>query len=640
MAVNFGDNFNVGAFKPIDQRIVVDSVTNLSDGTVTYPYKGMLVSVKNDNGFVRTYRLTTEPLANGPIPINSWEVIGQSSTLSSLTDVSLTSAKKGDVLLYGTNAAGSPSWINRGPIVSAVNAGTNGSILFSYSDGTSITITAGGLENNDYSSNNFITDGQSYNLSLSTLDSVLGAIAPAKPANLTGTALTLSNTTLFNARVPSGLPAGWTVTSGSLISNYIIDNTYTLTSPTPTTAFYAGIFSTPSSYGIVSHVRNGSSIVSKDMSTGTGSASFSDVAGSTTLTVSSLAAYNGLWNKANANISYTQNAEGTVSHVMSSTVAGSSNTFFLNYDNTNPTPSFSVTPSVTSFNPVTKFLSGILYYDAGTQFHLTFTAATGIFNRCYHQTAVALVTGNGFNNISLNPGSVPVYTDTFPISNSVVTLNTTNVSTGGSNGQLTVTLQKPAGNNFANVQTFPLADSISARVNTYGIVSTNTFEAFLDENKRLIQSTSTPFDSTVSLANGEAQVLNGSLVYGNTDYPSKTGDQRYDRRFIVGVQNGGSMTFSGFNPANIATFNTGNINIFLQLETTGGFYDLGKPFGSNNGTGDGSSLANSKGGRVSISGSTLNYTFGTFSTASNSNQFRMIFVFKNNTYSVTNVTIN
>lgn len=641
MAVNFGDNFNIGAFKPIDQRMVVDLVSNLTDGTVTYPYKGMMVSVKNDNGFVRTYRLKTEPLNNNPIPLSAWEIIGQSSSLASLPDVYINNAKTGDVLTYGTNATGSPAWINQGPIVSVASAGTNGTIIFKYSDGTQNIISVGGLENNDYSSNNFILDGQSYNNTISILDSILGAIVPAKPANLTGTNLTVSNTTLFNARISASLPANWsTLTPGQLISNYVIDNTYDLTSPSPSTEFNAGIFSQPSSYGTVSHVRNGSSFVSRNMSLGTGINSNTDANGVSSLNVTSIVAYNSLWAKANATISYTQNSEGTVTHAMSSTVAGSTNTLAINYDNSNPNPSFTSLPVVTTFTPVTKFLSGIQYYDIGTKFQLSFTAASGIFDRCYHPSAVALVTGNGFSNVSLNPGSVPNYTDNFVITNNLITLNQSNVSTGANNGSMTITLQKPAGNNLANVQQYPLADVISGRVNTYGIVSTATFEAFLDESNRVFLSTNTAFDSTISLPNGEAQVRNGSLTYGNVDYPSKTGDQRYDRKFTVGVQNGGSMTFVGINGSNVSAYNTGNINIFLQLETVGGYYDLGKPFGSNNGTGDGSSIANSKGGQVSVSGTTLNYTFGTFSTASNSNQFRMIIVFRNSTNSITSVNIN
>ena len=239
----------------------------------------------------------------------------------------------------------------------------------------------------------------------------------------------------------------------------------------------------------------------------------------------------------------------------------------------------------------------------------------------------------------MNPVSIPSYTDTFGPGTQTLTLSIANISTGAANGTLTTTLQKPSGLNISNNQPYVNVDAISARVNTYGTVSTGKLELFLDEAARLQIGTNTPFVSTSALTNGNAQVRNGSLTYGNIDYPAKSGDQQYERIFTVSPQqNGGSMTFADFTASNIASYNTGNINIFLKLTTNGLFYDLGRPFGSNNGTGDGSNEANSIGARVSTSGGTLNYTFGVVSTFP-SNQYRMIIVFKNNTYSITSITI-
>ena len=640
MAVNFGDNFNVGAYKAIDTRLVVNTTANLTDGTIQYPYKGMLVAVKNENGFVKTYQLTSEPLSGNPIPINNWQAVGAAGTLASLNDVSLTnSLKNGDVLLYGT--AG--KWTNRGPIVQGAAAGTSGNINFTFSDGTqvSIQVSGGSLENNIYSSTNFIYTGESYNMSLATLDSVLGAIAPAKPGNLTSTNLT-SNALVYSAKVPSGLSGAWTPVAGTTISNYTISTTYNLVSPNPASEFNAGIFATPASYGTATHVRNGSSFVSRNLSLGAGTTSHSDANGTSNLNVTSITLYNSIWAKANATIGYTQNVEGTITHALLSTIAGTTNVITYNLDNVNVAPSFLTLPNFLTgvSTPVLKYLSGISYYGIGSTLSLSFTADTGIFNRCYHPTAVAVLTGNAIPSTNYNPGSTPVYTDTFIISNSTVTLNVANVSTGSTGGILNVKLQKPDGSNTVVSASYPFLDLISNRVNTYGTASGVKFEPFLDETNRLIQSTNTAFVSINPLANGEAQVLNGTLTYGDVDYPSKSGSQRYDRRFTVGVQNGGSMTFVGFNPTNISPYNTGSLNMYLWLETLGGYWDLGKPDGSINGTGDGSSLANSRGGKVSISGSTLNYTFDTFSTFSNSNQFRMIIVFNDNTQTITSVTIN
>lgn len=637
MAVNFGDNFNIGAFKPIDLRLVVDSPTDLT--LIQYPYKGMLVSVKNDSGFVRTYRLKTDNSA----PLTNWEVIGQSSSLAALPDVYIVSAEKGDVLVYGTNASGNPSWTNRGPFVESVVAGTNGSLAFTFSDGTftSIQIAGGSLENNNYTSNNFIVDGENYTQSLSTIDEILGAIAPTRAANLTSTGLVLSATTLYSAKIPSGLSGAWVDVAGSTITNYIVDGTYVLTSPNAATAFNAGQYSNPASYGTLYHLRNGVPFVTRNLSLGAGTTNASDADGDSALNVTSVALYNSIWAKANANISYTQNAadEGTITHALQSTVAGTSNVTTLNYDPINTAPTFASLPYIDQGTLNLKYLSGIAHYGLNSEVTVDFIADAGIFDRCYHPTAVAVVSGTAFPSFNLNPLVTPSYTDQFAPGTQTITLSTANVSTGAANGTLTTLLQKPSGLNLSNNQPYVNVDAISARVNTYGTVSTTKVELFLDEAQRLQIGTNTPFVSNAVLANGDAQVRNGSLTYGNIDYPTKSGDQIYERIFTVSPQqNGGSMTFVGFTASNIAPYNTGNINMFLRLTTNGLFYDLGRPFGSNNGSGDGSSPANSIGAQVSTSAGTLNYTFGVVSTFP-SNQYRMIIVFRNSTYSITSITI-
>jgi hypothetical protein len=639
MAVNFGDNFNIGAFKPIDLRLVVDAPIDLT--LIQYPYKGMLVSVKNDTGFVRTYRLK----ADFATPLTNWEVIGQAASLASLPDVSILNAKNGDVLVYGTaGTAGSGlKWLNRGPFVERVTAGTSGDLLFVFSDGTSTTIqiAGGSLENNQYNSNNFIIDGASYNSSLSTIDEILGAIAPTRAADLTATSLVLSNTTQYSAKVSSGLLPQWLPVAGTTITNYIVDGTYILTSPNQATSFNAGQFSNPASYGILSHVRNGSAFVTRNLNLLNGTTNTTDADGSSNLNVTSVAVYNSIWAKANANISYTQNNadEGTITHAMSSTVAGVSNTTALNFDHINTAPTFLSLPIYVDQNAtVTKYLSGIAHYGINSTIDMDFTANSGIFNRCYHPTAVATVTGSAITSFNMNPIGTPNYLDQFSPGTQTITLNVANIATGASNGSLTVTLQKPSGLNTPTTQPYAILDSISGRVNTYGTISTTKAELFLDEANRLIINTNTPFNSTVALANGDAQVRNGSLTYGNIDY-TKTGDQQYERIFTVSPQqNGGSMTFAGFTASNIAPYNTGNINMFLILTTNGLYYDLGRPFGINNGSGDGSSLANSIGAQVSTSTGLLNYTFGVNSTFP-TNQFRMIIIFKNNTYTITSITI-
>jgi hypothetical protein len=76
------------------------------------------------------------------------------------------------------------------------------------------------------------------------------------------------------------------------------------------------------------------------------------------------------------------------------------------------------------------------------------------------------------------------------------------------------------------------------------------------------------------------------------------------------------------------------------LSTTGKYFDLGLSVGAFNGDGSGSSRANSIGARNDslTTGSLLAWSLGTYSTAFNNNEYRLIIIFKNNTYSLTGIS--
>jgi len=102
-----------------------------------------------------------------------------------------------------------------------------------------------------------------------------------------------------------------------------------------------------------------------------------------------------------------------------------------------------------------------------------------------------------------------------------------------------------------------------------------------------------------------------------------------------------SISISGLSAyTDITQYNTGNINVFLHLETDDIWFDLGRSFGSNNGDGSGDSIANSKGALNSGSSSGVNlaFTFGIYNTAGNSNRYRIRIVFRTSTKSLTAIT--
>lgn len=451
-------------------------------------------------------------------------------------------------------------------------------------------------------------------------DEILALIAPARPGLLTSSALTLSNTTLYSAKLPSGLAAAWYKdgkVAGGSITDYAVDNTFRLTSPSPSTSFYNGSYNDPQ--GTLQLTQDTAAIDSISTAA-TGS--------STMLTVSSVAVYNSIWSKANAYADVTQSSEGHRAYTFKHTLAGETNSLSIRYDNSNPAPAFAVTPSVVQGTPVWKYLSGIQYYGNGSTLSISFTA-NNLFNKCYHPTQVAAVTMTpaGFSTQSMNPVSTPAYTDQFVVTSYTLTLNQVVASNAAT---VRTTLYKPDGTTIYNDQSVP------RRVCTYGTVSTTTSDTFFDEAQRLVLNTLTSWTSTATLVNGNAQVRNGVLQYPDTtDYPGFSGVQEYQRNIAKTSASTGSLTFTGITYSQISSYGTGNLNVLLQLDTDGQYFDLGRAVGSNNGNGDGTSRANSKGALTSGSGGVVNWSFGTYSTFSNNNRYRVIIIFRNSTLSIT-----
>lgn len=484
----------------------------------------------------------------------------------------------------------------------------------------------------EYSNNNFVVDGDTHNEAISRLDQILGVIAPAKAGALTGTGLTVSNTTRYNAILPTGLNAIWYNgggSAGSTINGYVVDGIYNLTSPDSSTRFRCGIFGETGTYGTLTHVLDAVDGSAHDMTTGTGTTG--------TVTCNSIVAYNSLWAKGNGYITYNHATEGWKSHALKHTEAGTSNTINFWFDDVASAPSFSVNPSVAENTVVDKYLSSVAYYGNGTTLDVSYTAASGIFRKAYHPINVSRIECIGASNLAVNPGATPNLNDAFAVTNQTINLNVANQATQTKN--LTVRLFKPDG------QTTSQTAVISRAICTYGTVSTQTIEYFYDEFERLVLSDMSVWDSQNSfrttLGGGDAQVRNGTLQYPvSADYsgsPSFTGDQEYNRRFYKATANSGTIVFTGINYTDIDSYNTGDLNILLYLETEDVWFDLGRVYGDNNGNGSGDSRANSKGARTSGSGTSLDFTFGTYSTANNSGRYRFIVIFRNNNHSISQI---
>lgn len=464
------------------------------------------------------------------------------------------------------------------------------------------------------------------------INELLAAIAPAQPGNLTGQSLVVSGTTLYDAILPSGLSASWYSggdNPGDTISSYIVDNTYLLSSPDQANRFNGGFVSDPSQLGVVTHVLNGVDGYERDVSTfGVGTTG--------TVTVDDISVFNTIWNKINAEINVTQTDEGRETHAMQHTLAGTTNTSEFFYDPVNTAPSFSSAPSIVENTPVDGYLSGIIHYASSSTFNVSYTAASGIFNRAYNATEVSRIELPGSPNSIVNPSSVPALNDTFTVSNQIIALSTANIARESPN--VTVRLFK------ANGLTTSLTDAVDRPINTFGTASTSTSEFFVDEAQRLtgLVSTSPDFDSVASLIDGYAQVYisgsGGQVGFPRvSDYPGFVNtEQIYQRHFVKASASSANLVFTGITIGDIDPYGTGSLNVLIKLDDDDLVFDAGRAFGSDNGNGSGDSFVNSIGCQVGTSsGSSLDITFGTESTANNSNRYRLILIFRN-----TNETIS
>ena len=480
----------------------------------------------------------------------------------------------------------------------------------------------------------------------------------------------ITTPTYYTAKVSAGLSAASTnwyqagITTGSTITKYYVSGSYTLAS-SPSTIFFAGKANDTASFGTVSHI-----LYNATYTSGT-AVSYVDLTTNPTPTytlgtmrITALGTTNTIWNKANAQIyAYTQSGEGYAGNTLQWSPSSIGSTSETNryevwkdtYSASNANPSFSSGPTNTVITEVFKWLSGIPYYDVGTNWHVEFIAASGIFNRCYNATRVANITATGLNTISLTgeESGTPVYSATYDRSSSNYVNVTLNASSQSSfNKYLTVGLYKVIGSTSSNT-------AVNHYINTYGNVSTSTVEYFQDEAFRLVNDTlgsGTAFTSTDNLAHSNAQVRSGTLrVPVQAEYTAQWGGSaidysgdsifEYQRYFVKsGTTKSGSLVFSGITSTDIYSYGSSGsgstgLNLLIYLETDAVWFDLGIPVGLG-GTGYNKATAIGAKDIANTSGSTLGWSLGSsYSTALNNNRFRLSIIFnKNSTKTITQVT--
>jgi hypothetical protein len=558
---------------------------------------------------------------------------------------------KGD-LLAGTGATLSVLPVGSNDYILAADSSSATGLTWKTAASSGTTVI--GTPSDGVYTDGFFTDWTTNTTIANAFDDVselLALIAPAKPGSITSTSLTATSVpTYYTAAISAGLGTEWYQAgfgTGSTITRYYLSGAHTLTTANTSTAFYAGTLVT-STYGTLGFGRYNYTTPS-GAGYGTIDMTVNYTVGSTNnnLRLSDLAVYNNIWTKANAQISsYTQTYAGYegvfITHTTNSQVTNTYNMWKDPWSASNGSPTFSKAATASTTSQTLKYLSGISYYTTGTGFSVDFKGAAGIYSSCYNVTQVYRITATGLNTIN-GTASSPVFSDELDKTGvNAVSATLNSASASSFTKSITATIYKAHGTTAAS------AAAIAKYINTYTTISTDTFEGFQDEARRLVIDTGIGFTSNIDMANGNLQARSGTLIYPQTaEYDAEyggshtfSGNQEFQRYFYKTSASTGTLTFGGFTASNIAPFGTGSVNVLLYLEGDAKYFDLGTLQGSNANDGSTRSLAISA--KTSASSGALNWSLGVFTTgvsgAGNSARYRAIIIFRNNTYTMTSIT--
>jgi hypothetical protein len=627
--------------------LVTDSTSSISTSTGALVVTGG-VGIGGSLFVSSSSNISGVVVNSGVVKVGVWA----GSTITSFYGgTGLNTYTKGD-LLAGTGATLSILPVGSNDYILAADSSAATGLTWKAAASAGTTVI--GTPSDGVYTDGFFTDWTTNTTIANAFDDVselLALIAPAKPGSITSTSLTATSVpTYYTAAISAGLGTEWYQAgfgTGSTITRYYLSGAHTLTTANTSTAFYAGTLVT-STYGTLGFGRYNYTTPS-GAGYGTIDMTVNYTVGSTNnnLRLSDLAVYNNIWTKANAQISsYTQTYGGYegvfITHTTNSQVTNTYNMWKDPWSASNGSPTFSKAATASTTSQTLKYLSGISYYTTGTGFSVDFKGAAGIYSSCYNVTQVYRITATGLNTINGTVSS-PMFSDELDKTGvNAVSATLNSASASSFTKSITATIYKAHGTTAAS------AAAIAKYINTYTTVSTDTFEGFQDEARRLVIDTGIGFTSNIDMANGNLQARSGTLIYPQTaEYDAEyggshtfSGNQEFQRYFYKTSASTGTLTFGGFTASNIAPFGTGSVNVLLYLEGDAKYFDLGTLQGSNANDGSTRSLAISA--KTSASSGALNWSLGVFTTgvsgAGNSARYRAIIIFRNNTYTMTSIT--
>ena len=323
-------------------------------------------------------------------------------------------------------------------------------------------------------------------------------------------------------------------------------------------------------------------------------------------------------------------------------------------------------PTVVSGTNVLKYLSGIPYFDTGSQFTISGTNSDILFDEGYRTNSPMTFYLSQFNTSNISPTynqiglSTPLdISDTIDGSGGYGTT----FSVGSGNFRdLDARAQVRYYNVFTSSQSGDSAAGIF-RIDTYGTTSTNLVEYFDDEHKRY-KGTENFNDITLGddpdndsawdeidniLSIPGLVVYNGTLKYptinhslykpSGPNYSSASGDFYYYRIFIAsGAFTQGALTFSGWSNA-LGTIQGSDVEVHMRYPNCSDYgngnsatwQDLSVD--QQNYGGDGCLGAGS-------SGSVVVFSFGTTSSSSFGNRVIMRIKFNSNVTALSTLTFS
>lgn len=455
-------------------------------------------------------------------------------------------------------------------------------------------------------------------------DKILNKLLPPDAESLQGKVLGIyaASTAKITGYLSSDATASYKVgnAAGAQVAYIIKDATFSLETPNAASAVNAG------DQGVLEAYINGVKIDEIDIgalfnpANESGSQTWTPAnSNGGKITVTSVGVYNQVWQKVNCrlNIVPADLRKGyntlTLKHTGSGLNQVSADFEVFNDVATNA-PTVTI-PTLAVQTKVSKWLSGVEYIGLNSVVKVG-AVGTNLADNTYTLDPLTLTALSGAPTTVIAPtdsavtglSNPPAVGETMTVTDKLVTLSVANQCSA--DARVTITPKRPSGSGTAQQSA-----SQNLAVNTFGNRSTDTIEYFDDEQYRLpiagwndestTASKTGNWDSAAALPVGEVQL---GIVAANENGFVATG--KYKRYFLSGstAKSSIQLVLAG-TVGTLGQVGSGDTNVEIKLPGQTGWMDAIRPYGGN----PAALTTDGAGCMASVSGGTVNATFGTFS---------------------------